>query len=89
MVIYSLVNRCSQSFNRRDNFKMHQRVCLFKTTGKRSGCHLGTTVKKLKGNVSRVGGSLDGTVNEYRLNLEDDQQDASNVLDVLKNLPFR
>ena len=49
------------------------------TTGKRSGGHLeeGTTVKKLKDSVSPVGGALDGTVNEYRLNLEDEQQDAS------------
>ena len=29
-------------------------------------------------------GALNDTVNEYRLNLEDEQQDASNVLDVLK-----
>ena len=64
---------------------MHQRVCLFKTTGKRrSGEHLGTTVKKLNDNVNRVGGAISGTVNEYRLNLEDEQQDASNVLNVLK-----
>ena len=45
---------CNQSFNRRDNYEMHQRVCLFKTTGKRSGGH-------------RVGDVLTGTVNEYRL----------------------
>ena len=37
--------RCSQSFNRRDNYEMHQRVCLYKTTGKRSGGHLATTAK--------------------------------------------
>ena len=39
--------RCSQSFNRRDNNEMHQRVCLFKTTGKQSGGHLDATAKKL------------------------------------------
>ena len=34
-------------------------------------------------------GALNGTVNEYRLNLEDEQQDASNVLDVLKESTFQ
>ena len=57
-------HRCSQSFNRRDNYEMHQRVCLFKTTGKQSGGHLDATAKKLKDNTSRVGGALNGTVNE-------------------------
>ena len=39
-----------------DNYETHQRTCLFKTTGKRSGEHLreGMTAKKLKGNVNRV-----------------------------------
>ena len=37
----------------------------------------------------RVGGALDGTVNEYRLNLEDEQQDASNVLGILKESTFQ
>ena len=40
--------------------------------------------QRLRDNTSRVGGALNGTVNEYRLNLEDEQPDASNVLDVLK-----
>ena len=82
-------HRCNQSFNRRDNYEIHQRVCLYKATGKRSGECLGTTVKKLKDNVSRVGDALDGTVNEYRLNLEGEQQDASNVLDILKESTFQ
>ena len=77
-------HRCNQSFNRHDNYEMHQRVCLFKTTQKRSGGHLDTTVKRLRDNTCRVGGALNGTMNEYRLNLDDEQQDASNVLDVLK-----
>ena len=67
---------------------MHQRVSLFKTTWKRSSEHLDSTAKILKDNTSRVGGALNGTVNEYRLNLEDEQQDASNVLDVLKESTF-
>ena len=73
-------HRCRQSFNRRDNYEMHQRVCRFKTTGKRSGGHLDITAKRRKDNTSRVGGALNGTVNEYRLNLEVEQQNASNVL---------
>ena len=56
--------------------------CLFKTTGKWSGGHLDTT-------SSPVGGALNGTVNEYCLNLQDEQQDASNVLDVLKESTFQ
>ena len=45
--------------------------------------------KRLKDNISRVGGALNGTVNEYRLSLEDEEQDASNVLDVLKESTFQ
>ena len=66
---------------------MNQRVYLFKATDKRSGGHLeGGTVKKFKDNTNRV---LHGTVNEYRLNLKDEQQDASSVLNVLKESTFQ
>ena len=83
-------HRCSQSFNRHDNYEMHHRVCLLKATGKRSGGHLSmVAAKKLKDNVNRVGGALDGTVNNNRLNLEDEQQNSSNVLDVLKESTFQ
>ena len=58
-------------------------------TEKRSDEHLGTTTKKLKYNINRVGGALNGTVNEHRLNLEDEQQNASNVLNVLKESTFQ
>ena len=61
-------HRCSQSFNRHDNYEMHQRVCLFKTTGKRSGGHLDTTAKKLKYNTSRVGGVLNSTLSILKMN---------------------
>ena len=40
-------------------------------------------------NTSRDGGALNGTMNEYCLNLQDEQQDASNVLDVLKESTFQ
>ena len=36
-----------------------------------------------------VGGALNGAVNEYRLNLEDELQDASNLFDVLKESTFQ
>ena len=68
---------------------MHQRVCLFKTTRKWSGGHLDTTAKRLKDNTSRVGGALNVTVNEYGVNLEDVQKDASNILDVLNESTFQ
>ena len=87
MVIYGLVTVATNRVI--DVIIMNQRVGLFKTTGKRSGEHLDSTAKKLKDNISRVGGALNGTVNEYRLNLEDEQQDASNVLDVLKESTFQ
>ena len=45
--------------------------------------------RRQRDNTSRVGGALNGTVNEYRLNLEGEQQDASNVLDVLKEYTFQ
>ena len=51
--------------------------------------HLDTTAKRLEDNTSRVGGALNGTVNEYSLNLEDEHQDASNVLDLLKESTFQ
>ena len=68
--------RCNQSFNRCVNCEVHQRVCLVKITGKRSDEQLDSTAKILKDNISRV-------------NLEDEQQDASNVLDVLKESTFQ
>ena len=52
-------------------------VCL-KLLGRGSSGLLDTTAKKLKDNTSHFGGALNGTVNEYRLNLEDEQQDSSN-----------
>ena len=81
--------RCRQRFNQRDNYEMHQPVRLFKTTGKRkSDGHL--TAKGLKHNTTHVVGAPNGTVNEYHLNLEDEQQDTSNVLEgVLKESTFR
>ena len=75
-------HHCNQSFNRRDNYEMPQLVCLFKTTRKRSGEHLDMTAK------NRVGGALDGTLVDYRPDLGG-QQDASNVLNVLKESTFQ
>ena len=54
----------------------HQKTCLFKTTGKRSAEDVTTTSKKLKkDNVNYVGGALENTLADYRINLEDESQD--------------
>ena len=62
---------------------------MFKTTGKRQKSDGGEPVKRLRDNTSRVGGAFNGTVNGYRLNLEDKQQAASNILDVLRESTFQ
>ena len=46
-------------------------------------------MKRLEDNVNRVGGAQYVTMNDYHLNLEDERQDASNVLDVLKESTFQ
>ena len=76
--------RCNQTFNRCDNYEYHQRTCLFKTTGKRSAEHLVNDAKKFKDSVSHVGGALDNILVDNHVNLEDEEQDAANVLKVLK-----
>ena len=67
---------------------INESACL-ELLGNGSGGHLGTTAKRLKDNTSRVGGALNGTVNEYRFKLDDEHHDASNVLDVLKESTFQ
>ena len=78
--------QCQQSFNRYDNYCMHQRVCNFKTSGKRSfeDGAADSPTKKLKDNVIYAGGALENTLVDYRLDIADEEQDANNVLDVLK-----
>ena len=84
-------HRCNQWFHRCDNYEMHQRTCLCKTTGMQSGKHRGEDItrKKLKDNVNCVSGALSSTLLDYRLDIEGDQQDASSVLNVLKESPFK
>ncbi len=82
-------SRCSQNFTRYDNYQMHDRVCLFKSTGKRKAGPSEDNVKRFKDNVSHIGGALDDTLADYRLNLEEDEQDAGNVLEVLKDAIFQ
>ena len=86
-----ILSPLQQSFNICDIYEMHQRTCLFKTTGKRSGEHLDEDItrKKLKDNVNCAGGALDSTLVDYRLDLEGEQQDASNVLNVLEESIFQ
>ena len=74
-------SRCNQSSNRNDNYVMHERTCYFKATGKRKAESSHQPTKK---QVLRTGGALEDTIFEYRLNLEDDEQNAPNVFDILK-----
>ena len=49
--------RCQQSFNRYDNYMMHERVCHYKTTGKRlHEDDIDSMRKKMKDNVEYTGG---------------------------------
>ena len=76
----------NQTFNRCDNYEYHQRTCLFKTTGKRNRREdIETASKKRKDNMNHVGGALDNTLANYQLNLDDEEQDAGNIVGVLKN----
>ena len=67
---------------------MHQRVCLFKLLG--SGvANIFIQLRRNSKIIQVVLVVLYGTVNDNRLNLEDEQQGASNVLDVLKESTFQ
>lgn len=77
--------RCNQTFNRCDNYEYHQQTCLFKTTGKRMGEDIESESKKRKDNVNHIGGALQNTVDNYRVNLEDEEQYAGNIMEVLKD----
>ena len=41
-------HRCNQTFNRCDNYEMHQRTCYFKTTGKRKAESSESLLRSLK-----------------------------------------
>lgn len=78
--------RCQQSFNRYDNYIMHDRTCYYKTTGKRHAEDDGYTVnKKLKDNLIYTGGALENTLADYRLVLTDEEQNANNIFAILKD----
>ena len=67
--------RCQQIFNRYSNYCMHERVCLYKANGKRKAeDEASSQVKKMKDNVSYIGGALKNTLVDYRLNFEDENQ---------------
>ena len=77
--------RCSQTFNRCDNYEYHQRTCLFKTNGKRCAeDNADTDNKRKRDNVTYIGGALDGTLADYQVGLEHEPQDASNIYSLLK-----
>ena len=83
-------HRCSQSFNRYDNYEMHDRTCHFKATGKRKAVETSEQARKQqKTPVVRTGGALEDTIVEYRHNLENDMQNATNIFDNLKIAVFQ
>ena len=62
---------CRETFNRYDNFILHQRVCKFKSTGKRPAPK----------DILYVGGALDDVLADYTLDLQNEnQQDIMNTL---------
>ena len=74
--------RCNQQFIRYDNYKMHERVCDFKATGKRKASgDIERLIKRSKLNVEYFGGALDETLVDFRINLKDEPQE-----DILKTL---
>ena len=81
--------RCNQTFNRCDNYEYHQRTCQFKTSGKRMMVEDNIEVNKRgKDNVRYSGGALQNTLADYQIKLEDEQQDAINIMDLLKTSVF-
>ena len=83
--------RCNKTFNRCDTYEYHQRTCLFKTTGQRSNDdgEGSSSTKRFKDRVNHVGGALNDTLVDYLLDLEDEPQDAGNILQVLKDSFFQ
>ena len=59
--------RCKNTFNRYDNYILHERVCEFKATGKRriNNNEEGSS-KRRRELLYREGGALDGTLVNYR-----------------------
>ena len=68
---------CQQTFYRHDNYKLHERMCVFKKTGKRisSEQQQGAGAKKRHTNVSRVDSALQGALVDYSVNLQDDSSE--------------
>lgn len=80
--------RCNQKFNRCDNFEYHQRTCLYKTIGKRMVDEEEKGNKRRKENVRFSGGALQNTLVDYQIDLENEEQNANNVMNVLKSSMF-
>ena len=66
--------RYNQNFNRYDNFSYHERVCIYKTTGKRINEEAGegSSTKKHKASSCYSGGALDGVLSAYTVPLENE-----------------
>ena len=67
-------SRCNQNFNRYDNYSYHERVCIYKSTGKgiNEEAGEGSSTKKHKSNSSYSGGALDGVLSTYTIQLENE-----------------
>ena len=80
--------RCNQEFTRYDNYQMHERICIYKTGGKRllDEDHP-TSSKRHKSNISYVGGALKGTINEYSMDLE--SEDQTDIFGALRDAVMR
>ena len=74
--------RCKNTFNRYDNYVLHERVCEFKTTGKRRVNDEEGPSKRQREFLYREGGALDGAFVNYRADL--DNEDQENIMETLE-----
>ena len=83
--------RCHKTFNRQDNFAYHERTCEFRATGKRPATNQvgeGEPKRKKSTNARWRAQSLNHTIDEYTLDLEEREQTPETIMDVLKDNIF-
>ena len=67
--------RCNQDFSRYENYRMHERICLYKTTGKRpSDEDSAGPSKKRRSSIKYFGGALQGSIKSFHADLEKENQ---------------
>ena len=74
--------RCKNTFNRYDNYILHERVCEFKATGKRRINNKEGSSKRQREFLYHEGGALDDVFMNYRADLENENQE--NIIETLK-----